>query len=165
MTGRMRLTACWGLAMSRFYLDTNALIDLYIARAPGRHEAMLQLVEGCRGGRGELLVGANSVLDASYVIEDGRQFREVIPERRLRQQLASNLRRIAFHYLTICPIDERVLRAAHHNKTEPDFDDALVAECAREAGADIIVSSDQRAFRNSAVPGATPEECAACVRG
>lgn len=145
--------------LTRFFLDTNALIDLYVMRDPGRHEAMIELVEACRGGHGELIVGATSITDATYVIEGGSQFREVIPERRLRVQLASNLRRIAFHYLTICPVNERVLKAAHRNRTERDFDDALVAECAREAGADVIVTSDREAFVRSEVPGATPREC------
>lgn len=109
------------------------------------------------------MVGASSITDATFVIEGGRQFREVIPERRLRVQLASNLRRIAFHYLTICPTTERVLRMAHRNETERDFDDALVAECALESGADVIVSSDRRAFASSEVPGVSPEDCPAML--
>lgn len=151
--------------MSRLFLDTNALIDLFVARLPDVHQSLLQVVRFCSEGTDELLVGANSISDATSIIENGRQFREVIPDKKLRRQLASNLRRVSFHYATICSVNGNILKAAHRNAAEEDFEDALIAECAKAHKADFIVSSDKHAFLQSAVPKISPSECAGLIGG
>lgn len=144
--------------MCRILLDTNALIDLCVARMPATHEAMLAVIDTCFEGDDELLVSPISLADASYIIECGRQFKEALPERSQRQRLAAYVRDTAFSYCTICAIDEQVALAAHRNASEDDFDDALIAECASAYDADVIISSDRRAFRTAKVPSLTPDE-------
>ena len=150
--------------MRRILLDTNALIDLCVARIPSVHEAMFAIIDTCSEGDDELLVSPISLADASYIIEGGRQFKEALPERSQRQRLAAYVRDTAFSYCTICTIDEQVAMAAHQNSDEEDFDDALIAECAAAYKADVIISSDRKAFRSSKVPSWTPEEYALGLR-
>lgn len=144
--------------MSRLFLDTNALIDLCVARIPSIHEAMERIVSSCREGEDELLVCTHSLADATYVVENSRLFKDAIPDREKRRHVATFLREVAFHFCTVCSVDERIARAAHRNVSEPDFDDALIAECAARSEADYIISSDRNAFRSSRVPGVTPGE-------
>lgn len=145
--------------MSRLFLDTNALLDLHFARLPLVHEAMLGIVEASRGGANELLVSTLSLADATYVVENSRTFKEVIPSRQARRNTSERMRAMTFNTFEVCAIDQRVALAAHHNLREPDYDDALIVECAVRNNADVIVSSDASAFRNARIPGMTPEEC------
>lgn len=146
--------------MGRLMLDTNALIDLFIARVPETHAAMEQIVMHSAEEEDEVLISSLSLKDASYIIENSRSFKDVIPDRRIRSQMARKLREIAFDTCTICGIDEAIARKAHLSVAEDDFDDALIAECALAYDADAIISSDALAFTSSLVPKMSPQEYA-----
>lgn len=145
--------------MSRLFLDTNALLDLCFARLPLVHEAMMGIVDASKGGANELLVSTHSLADATYVVENSQLFKDVMPERRERRSAAALMRSMAFSAFEVCGIDERIAQAAHYNLQQPDYDDALIAECAAMSEADVIISSDAKAFRVSRVPSMTPSEC------
>ena len=63
------------------------------------------------------------------------------------------------------PVDQSICYQAHLNMDEPDYDDAIVAECAKAAGADFILSSDAAAFQKSVVRKMSPEECVEFLSG
>ena len=46
------------------------------------------------------------------------------------------MRLMAFSASEVCGIDERIAQAAHYNPQQPDYDDALIAECAAMSEAD-----------------------------
>ncbi len=143
--------------MTRALLDTNALIDLTIARTPQNHSSLMRALE--RGGsEDEYLVPTLALKDLSYYIENNRQIREVIPSRKERIAIAAQARSILFDQCTICAVDEAVARKAHADLNEQDYDDALIAACAELSGADVIISSDKKAFQDSTVPSMTPVE-------
>ena len=144
--------------MTRILFDTNVAIDLVIARVPKTHESILQLLGLC-GNDDVLMLSTLSLKDLSFYLENNRQIREVIPSKRDRARMAHEARGCILGQFAICAIDEAIVRAAHDNTAEPDFDDALVAECAKAYRADVIVSSDKEAFIDSAVPKMTPAEC------
>lgn len=60
----------------------------------------------------------------------------------------------------IASIDDVVCRRAQVNSTEPDFEDAVIEECAAIHKCDAIVSSDTAAFAESTVPRLSPRQCA-----
>ncbi|MCH3944130.1 MAG: PIN domain-containing protein [Atopobiaceae bacterium] len=150
--------------MSRILLDTNALIDMVFLRDADRHRAMEEVISLCREGGDEVLLPALALEDASYVLENSPSAKAAVPDAALRRRIAREARGFALRLCTICCIDDAVCRAAHENTGEQDFDDALVAECARFSKADVIVSSDARAFVHSAVPKVTPRECVEFLR-
>ena len=147
--------------MSRLMLDTNALIDLAIVRDPAVHAAMEAIIGHCVEGEDELLVPVLALKDASYAVENGASFKQVLPHPAQRRALAERIRALAFSFCRVCAVDEAIARKAHRNSTEDDFDDALVAECALAYDADLIISSDRSAFTASIVPKRSPQEHAA----
>ncbi len=121
---------------------------------------MEQILSLCREGKDELLVTSLTLKDASYLFENGASFKRVAPDRQFRSEQARRIRELAFATCTICGIDEDIARKAHQNLSEPDYDDALVAECALAYDAEVIISSDKEAFERSIVPKASPQRYA-----
>ena len=148
-----------GTSMTRALLDTNALIDLVINRYPDRHRAMIEICSLMEEETGDCLIAPTlSIKDLSYFIESSKHAQEAIPNRKERMSRSALARTFILDNCVIAPIDERVARMAHANESEPDYDDALIAECARANDADVILSSDNRAFRESYIPKMSPQE-------
>ncbi|MBR3317048.1 MAG: PIN domain-containing protein [Atopobiaceae bacterium] len=146
--------------MSRILLDTNAAIDLVFPREQERREAMIAILCELSEERDELLLPSLCLKDVSYVLENSAAAKRRWAERADRMALSSRARSYLLAHCTIVAVDDLVCRRAHRNHTEPDFNDALVAECAVIAHADVILSSDRRAFNASLVPKMSPQEFA-----
>lgn len=146
--------------MSRVLLDTNAAIDLVFARDKSRSQAMVSIMTLMRETEDVVLLPSLSIKDISYFIECNKDVKALIPSRSERLDLARQARELLFSTCTICGIDEDIARKAHQNLSEPDYDDALVAECALAYDAEVIISSDAEAFERSIVPKASPQRYA-----
>lgn len=141
-------------------LDTDAVLDLVFNRYEQRHADMLAGVGRCDEGTHELLVCAHSLVDMTYILENNAGMKAAIPDRSRRTECARFARETVFKFCTICAIDGKVCQEAHDDKLEPDFEDALVSACARMYKADVIVTSDERAFRASGLRVLRPAEFA-----
>lgn len=149
--------------MTRLFLDTNALLDLVLDRAPGG-AAMQGLVTMARAGYCTLLTPSLALKDLSYIITESPTAKEAMPSRRERMEAAAAARELVFETCEVCSVDEMVCRRAHANDEEPDYDNALVAECAVANGASAIVSRDRKAFKAMEIPKLSPDQALKLVR-
>lgn len=153
------------MLVSRVLLDTNALMDLAVMRDADRHASMSRIIERLAVEGDRPLIPSLALKDVSYLLESGRIMREAIPDAHVRRSAARAFRARVLEECEICAIDELVCRRAQANADEPDYDDALVAECALANGADVIVSSDRAAFNGAVVPKMSPAQCARWLEG
>ena len=144
--------------MSRILLDTNAAIDIVFPREPDRRASIIGALGMLDAKKDELLLPSLCLKDLSWFLECSRACKERWPNRDERLLRAAQAREFLLAHATIVAIDELVCKRAHANTTERDYDDALVAECAVTSGADVILSSDAKAFVASQVPKMTPHE-------
>ena len=147
----------------RLFLDTNVLTDLIMARGEGGHAAR-GLIEMSQGRACDLLVSSLALKDASYIIEESKYTKALVPSREERRLLAFKGRELLLKTCIICPVDELICRRAQANRNEPDYDDALIAECAEVNEADAIVSGDRKAFNNASVPKLSSVDALKLVR-
>lgn len=147
----------------RLFLDTNVLTDLIMMRKPWA-EAAMGLIDASQRGACELLVSALALKDASYIVEESKYAKERIPDRDKRRKIACKGRELMLSTCEICTINEVVCRRAQANHEEPDYDDALIAECALVNGADVLVSRDKKAFNNLEIPKLSPVDALKLVR-
>ncbi|MEY8437773.1 PIN domain-containing protein [Atopobiaceae bacterium 24-176] len=144
-------------------LDTNVLTDLIMMREPWA-EAAMGLIDASQRRACELLVSALALKDASYIVEESKYAKRRIPDRSKRREIAFKGRELMLSTCEICNINEIICRRANANRNEPDYDDALVAECALVNGANAIVSRDKRAFNELEIPKLSPIDALKLVR-
>ena len=129
----------------RVLFDTNVLMDVLLERLPFVDEsaqAMDQVVRGAVTG----LSCATTVTTIFYLTS-----REVGGEEAMRHiQKLMNLYEIA-------PVTRSVLDAAMTSNS-PDFEDAVLAQAAHQAGAQAIVTRNLKDFAKSPVRAYTPRQ-------
>ncbi len=80
----------------------------------------------------------------------------------LRKNLGLSERKTVFDTIsrifTIVPVDEPKLRAAVENADFKDFEDCLQMECAKEFGAEYIVTRNVSDFENSNINAVEPQD-------
>lgn len=148
----------------RFLFDTNVLLDLFTNRYPERCD-LTRLLVRLLAEEDDVIVPATALVDASYVIENGASLKRLVPEREQRQRLARTMQQSVIDTFTIGAIDNLVCKRAQQNKDEPDYDDAIVAECALANKCDFIVSNDAGAFNGSLVPKLYPAQAVHLLAG
>lgn len=127
-------------------IDTNVVLDLLMDRRPWS-AAGGELFAAIVRGELEGLICATSVTTLHYLAA-----REVGDE-----QARRNLRQL----MTLCtpaPVTRAVLDAAF-DLDLADFEDAVLHEAARFAGAEAIVTRDAKGFRKTTLPTVSPLEC------
>ncbi len=142
----------------KLILDTNALVNLMIPMIVESHEAMRELVPLAHAKRVSVMTSASSVLDASWILENGRAPKVLIPDKTKRRQLAWMLRMSIFTSMEIEAVDDAVLRKAHKDVDEEDLEDAVVATVGAFNDANYLVTDDRRAFLQSGMIKLTPAE-------
>ena len=129
----------------RVLFDTNVLMDVLLERLPFVDESaqvMDQVVRGAVTG----LICAITVTTIFYLTS-----REVGGEEAMRHiQKLMNLYEIA-------PVTRSVLDAAMASNS-PDFEDAVLAEAAHQAGAQAIITRNLKDFAHSPVRAYTPRQ-------
>lgn len=129
----------------RVLFDTNVLIDFLSERAPFVADATDLLARAYRG-QIQGLACATSFTTVFYV---------------LRKELGGEAARDGvsrlLSVLDVAPVSRAVLVAATTNAAR-DFEDAVVMESARVAGAEHIVTRNVRDFASSPVPVHSPAE-------
>ena len=128
----------------RAILDTNVLIDFFLDREPFARDAT-DLIQRAERLEFQGLVCATSVTTVDYLA------RKAVGLTEARAQVAFLL-----SILEVAPVNGAALQAALESGVR-DFEDAVVAESARRANADYIVTRNLKDFAKSPVPAHTPE--------
>ena len=129
----------------RVLLDTNVVLDLLLARKPFLHAAaeVFGLVEQSRV---EGLLCATTVTTVDYLLT------QALPRPAARQAL-----RKLMALFEIAPVNRAVLEEALKSKVS-DFEDAVLEQAGWLAGAEVIVTRDQRDFRLARLKVLGPDE-------
>lgn len=125
--------------------DTNVVLDALLDRAPhARHAAAL--LHAVETGRLTGLLGATTVTTIYYLAERARD----------RDAAESGVRQL-LRLFEIAPVTRAVLEEALSLGLQ-DFEDAVLHEAARHAGADAIVTRNGEDFATAVLTIHTPEE-------
>lgn len=125
--------------------DTNVLLDVLLAR-PAFMKAGRQLMQKVETGALKGMLCATTVTTVDYLTtrELGR-----LPARQAIAQLLD--------IFDIAAVTQAVLRDAIHSPMT-DFEDAVIAHAAQQAGAQAIITRNLKDFTRSPVPAYTPEQ-------
>ena len=119
--------------------DTNVVLDVLLDRRP-HSDAAATLFAMVEQRRIEGLLGATTVTTVHYVAT------KAVGATRARKHLQALL-----SLFEVAPVDGKVLASALALNF-PDFEDAVLHEAARQAGATGIVSRDPKGFARSRLP-------------
>lgn len=131
-------------------VDTNVILDVLLERRS--HAEASAVVWGMlEKGAGRGLVSAHAVPTLYYLIR--------------KEHASQKAKRILSALLTVfdvAPVDQAVIEHAF-DLPMSDFEDAVTAASARNAGCDLIVTRDSKGFRGSPVRALAPEAAAAAL--
>jgi len=119
--------------MNRVFLDTDVIIDFYVARQP-HHDVALRLFTHLKTSKVPTFTSAVVISNAYYVLAktEGRKF----ALERMRK-----LRRL----LSVAPLSEGAVDAALAAPGK-DFEDSLQIQCAMENGIGTLITRNTRDF-------------------
>ena len=132
----------------RILVDTDVLVDFVVKRKSFSNNAG-EIIEQCVNKRVQGCIAAHTIPNLFYI---------------LRKDLAAEKRRLILlnicKIFTVVGIDAIKLESALRNNDFTDFEDCLQTECAKEFGADFIITRNVKDFVGSAVPAIEPAEFA-----
>ena len=129
----------------RILFDTNVVLDVLLDRKPHAEPASALLAHVERR-RIEGLLAATTVTTLHYLAA------KAVGASRAKKHLQSLL-----SLFEVAPVDGKVLAAAL-SLGFPDFEDGVLHEAARRAGAGGIVTRDPRGFVRASLPVHAPRE-------
>lgn len=136
----------------RVLFDTNVVLDLLLGRAPFVQVAA-RLVGRVERGQIEGLLCATTVTTIHYLLA-----------KELGRQAARDAVGTLLTLFSVAPVDDRTLSLAL-DLPFPDFEDAVLHEAARLAGARAIVTRNGSDFRGAVLPIDSPNELEATLAG
>lgn len=132
-------------------LDTNILLDVLLLRRP-HYAASAQVWAAVETGRVQGMLAAHAVTTIFYLL------RKELGNVRARHTITSLLQ-----IFKVAGIDEKVIREALLIDA-PDFEDAVAAAAAVQAGCDFVVSRDPRGFLHAKIRVLAPEAVVAMLK-
>ena len=130
--------------MSKVLFDVNVVLDILLDRQP-HAEASEAAFAAAETGKAEGFLAAHAVTTIHYLVR-----------REMSAARAQRLIRDMLRVLSIASVDEAVIQEALQLSC-PDFENAVTAAAARQAGCDYIATRDGVGFRGSSVRPLTPE--------
>ncbi|HNR95017.1 MAG TPA: PIN domain-containing protein [Kiritimatiellia bacterium] len=129
----------------RIIVDTNVVLDVLLDRKPFANAAagVFSLIEESKF---EGMLCATTVTTIDYLLSQAFS----------RPKSLETLRRL-LELFEIAPVNRPVIEEAFRSKIT-DFEDAVLEQAGRLAGADAIVTRNTRDFRNSAIKAIGPDE-------
>ncbi|MEI3376273.1 MAG: PIN domain-containing protein [Coriobacteriales bacterium] len=127
----------------KILVDTNVWLDIAFGRE-GFYEDSFGAVATCIEDENELLTVATSLKDAFYIVErhsDAQQAYEWVEK--------------IMAISSIVSVDQLTCHMAL-DLEKPDFEDGIIAACARIENVDVIISSDKSAYESIGIPCRTP---------
>ncbi len=131
----------------KIMIDTNIVLDLLLKRSPFVGDAV-KLFEQAEKKRIDAYITANSVTDIVYILRKAYSLTEI----------KEHLRKL-FSFINIAGITPGDVSNAL-DLNAPDFEDALLMQCARRYEIDIIVTRNKEDFKYSPVKCADIKEWA-----
>lgn len=129
----------------RVIIDTNVVLDVLLARRPFVDAAarVFGLIEQSQI---EGVLCATTVTTVDYILAQSLS----------RTECHQVLRKL-LELFEIAPVNRPVIEEALESKIA-DFEDAILEQCGRLAGADAIVTRNTRDFRNASLKALGPDE-------
>ncbi|GHV36330.1 twitching motility protein PilT [Clostridia bacterium] len=130
----------------KIMIDSNVVVDVYQDRElfADNSAAVLKLSES---GKVSGFISASMITDIYFIL--GRHIKD---DDRLRQLVRKLLTTV-----TLTDVFAKDVTASLDSPVS-DFEDALVAQCAKRVKADYIVTRNEKDFAKSAVPAISPED-------
>lgn len=132
-------------------LDTNVILDVLLKRAPHFSESAA-VWAAIEEGRAEGCASAHAITTIHY-----------IARKATTAERASGTVRLILELLEVASVSGDVIHRAIELDW-PDFEDAVTASAALEAGCDLIVTRDTAGFARSKVKAVTPRSALALIR-
>ena len=129
----------------RVIVDTNVVLDVLLARKPFVRTAV-QLFELIERGQVEGMLCATSVTTLDHLLTQSLS----------RAESRETLRRL-LRLFEIAPVTRAVIEEALQSRMT-DFEDAVVEQAGRLAGAEAVITRDTRDFRQSVIKALAPDE-------
>lgn len=134
----------------RVLFDTNIIIDAAVPARPS-HEVALRLLSAVDRGRISGLVAPTSLATCWYV---ARTHHEVDP-----RPLFETVEAI----FDVALMNRAALRVALEAAPETDFEDVYLAAAGKEAGADIVVTRNEKDFAGGPLTPYRPETLSSMI--
>ena len=126
-------------------IDTNIVLDVLLNRKPYVENA-LKVFRQAEKGSIEAYITASSITDLVYILRKAYSLTEI--KTHLKEML---------QFIKLAGINPSMINDALDNDA-PDFEDAVMMECARQSGIEIIITRNKADFKNSDVPCISLEE-------
>lgn len=127
-------------------IDTNVLLNYLTNREDAYLEQSIRIVEMCAKGECVGYIAFHTLSTLWYVLR-----------RRGDKERRQNLRDIC-EIFTVASASQKEILDAIDNNSFSDFEDCLQDKCAKEVGADYIITCNTKDFDNSEVPAVNPME-------
>jgi len=128
-------------------IDTNIVLDVLLNRKPFVEDAV-KAFKHAEKGEIEASITANSVTDLVYILRKTYKLNEI--KTHLKEML---------QFIKIAGINPSMINSAL-DKDAQDFEDAVMMECARQNGMELIITRNKADFKNSDVPCISLEDWA-----
>ena len=132
--------------VNKILIDTNVLLDYLVEREPFYEDAK-NVVLTCTEEKSRGCIAAHSIPNMYFILRKEFSSEE-------RRQLLSNLCEI----FDVEGIDKDKLLAGLENENFSDFEDCLQMECAKNYGAEYIVTRNISDFSSSDIKAILPSE-------
>ena len=127
-------------------IDTNILLNYLTNREDEYLQQSIRIVEMCAKGE---CIGYIAFHTLSTLWD--------VLRKRSDKERRENLRDICEIFAVASASQEEILDAIDRDSF-PDFEDCLQDKCAKEVGADYIITCNTRDFENSEIPATNPKE-------
>jgi predicted nucleic acid-binding protein len=127
-------------------IDTNVVLDALMRRNPWA-DAAERIIVAAASDMFTACVTASGITDIYYLVQKHLQDR-----RKTRDEV-----RKLFDIFDVLDVTGSDCISAFDIGV-PDYEDALLAQCARRAKADLIVTRNENDFSDSPVPAVSPQE-------
>ena len=130
----------------KYFFDSNVIVDAFTERE-GSVEAERNLLYAAVIGMIKGVVSSKQMTDIYYIL------RKYVSDDKNRREILS----ILMKGLEIVPVDKELLEAALISPV-PDYEDAVIVECAKRSNSSIIVTNDKTGFKNSGLDINSPSD-------
>lgn len=127
-------------------IDTNVLLNYLTNREDTYLEQSIRIVEMCAKGECIGYIAFHTLSTLWYVLR-----------KRSDKERRENLRDIC-EIFQVASVSQKEILDAIDKDSFGDFEDCLQDKCAKEMGADYIITCNTKDFENSEIPAINPKE-------
>jgi predicted nucleic acid-binding protein len=133
-------------------IDTNILLNYLTNRNDEYLEQSIEIVEMCAKGECDGYIAFHTLSTLWYVLR-----------KRTDRERRENLRDICSIFTVTSTSQQEILDAIDKDNF-PDFEDCLQDKCAKEIGADYIITINVKDYAESEIPAINPKDFLTMVR-